>query len=218
MAGSTRFWPTWSSSSWSGFRRASRSIRANFAAAAPGARRAVPLVASRARDDGRTLPFGRPGPNGLAAHGGHVRPGLGVLGDFHIIREVGRGGMGVVYEAEQLSLRRRVALKVLPFAAAADPRQLQRFKSEAQATALLHHTNIVPVHAVGAERGVHYYAMQFIDGRTLADVISELRDSRADAEEGDGEGTRVWSSHPATAAAVRRVRPPSLRSSLARAD
>ncbi len=102
-------------------------------------------------------------------------PVLGVLGDFHILREVGRGGMGVVYEAEQLSLRRRVALKVLPFAAALDPRQLQRFKSEAQATALLHHTNIVPVYAVGAERGVHYYAMQFIDGRTLADVISELR-------------------------------------------
>ncbi len=102
-------------------------------------------------------------------------PGLGVLGDFHILREVGRGGMGIVYEAEQLSLRRRVALKVLPFAAALDPRQLQRFKSEAQATALLHHTNIVPVHAVGAERGVHYYAMQFIEGRTLADVITSER-------------------------------------------
>ncbi|MFI5459029.1 MAG: protein kinase, partial [Isosphaerales bacterium] len=117
-------------------------------------------------------------------------PGLGVLGDFHILREVGRGGMGIVYEAEQLSLRRRVALKVLPFAAALDPRQLQRFKSEAQATALLHHTNIVPVHGVGAERGVHYYAMQFIDGRTLADVISELRrleGKTREGEAGDGE-------------------------------
>ena len=112
---------------------------------------------------------------GAAAPADIAGPGLGVLGDFHIVREVGRGGMGVVYEAEQLSLRRRVALKVLPFAAALDPRQLARFKSEAQATALLHHTNIVPVHGVGAERGVHYYAMQFIDGRTLADVISELR-------------------------------------------
>jgi serine/threonine-protein kinase len=81
--------------------------------------------------------------------------GTGVLGDFRIIREVGRGGMGVVYEARQLSLGRRVALKVLPFAAALDPRQLQRFKVEAQAAALLHHTHIVPVFSVGVERGVH---------------------------------------------------------------
>jgi serine/threonine protein kinase len=61
------------------------------------------------------------------------------LGDFRILREVGRGGMGVVYEAEQLSLNRRVALKVLPFAAALDARQLQRFKNEAQAAAHLQH-------------------------------------------------------------------------------
>ena len=77
----------------------------------------------------------------------------GLLGDFRILREVGRGGMGVVYEAEQVSLGRRVALKVLPFAAALDPRQLQRFQIEAQAAACLHHTNIVPVYAVGCERG-----------------------------------------------------------------
>jgi hypothetical protein len=67
------------------------------------------------------------------------------LGDFRLIREVGRGGMGVVYEAEQISLRRRVAVKVLPFAAAMDSRQLQRFRNESQAAAQLHHTNIVPV-------------------------------------------------------------------------
>ncbi|MHC4452170.1 MAG: protein kinase domain-containing protein, partial [Planctomycetota bacterium] len=99
----------------------------------------------------------------------------GILGDFRIIREVGRGGMGVVYEAEQISLGRRVALKVLPFAAVFDDRHLQRFKNEAQAAASLHHTHIVPVHAVGQERGVHYYAMQFIDGRSLAQVVEELR-------------------------------------------
>jgi serine/threonine protein kinase len=102
-------------------------------------------------------------------------PELGVVGDFRILREVGRGGMGVVYEAEQLSLHRRVALKVLPLAGGLDTRQLQRFKTEAQAAALLHHTNIVPIHAVGCERGVHYYAMQFIDGQTLAQVINEQR-------------------------------------------
>src|ERR1700722_6868079 len=84
------------------------------------------------------------------------------LGDFRILRQVGRGGMGVVYEAEQLSLGRRVALKVLPFAATMDPTQLRRFKTEAQAAAQLHHTNIVPVFWVGCENGVHYYAMQFI--------------------------------------------------------
>src|SRR5207253_130876 len=97
------------------------------------------------------------------------------LGDFQLLREVGRGGMGVVYEAEQISLGRRVALKVLPFAATLDGRQLQRFKNEAQAAACLHHTNIVPVYAVGCERGVHYYAMQFIDGQTLATLIRDLR-------------------------------------------
>src|SRR5262249_53806648 len=84
-------------------------------------------------------------------------------------------GMGIVYEAEQLALARRVALKVLPFAVGLDARQLQRFKNEAHAAANLHHQNIVPVYFVGCDRGVHYYAMQFIDGRTLADMIAELR-------------------------------------------
>jgi serine/threonine protein kinase/tetratricopeptide (TPR) repeat protein len=111
------------------------------------------------------------------------RPGPAQLGDFRIVREVGRGGMGVVYEAEQLSLGRRVALKVLPFAAALDGKQLQRFKTEAQAAAQLHHTNIVPVFAVGADRGVHYYAMQFIDGQTLAGVIREMRGTTGDEDE-----------------------------------
>jgi serine/threonine protein kinase len=97
------------------------------------------------------------------------------LGDFRIVREVGRGGMGVVYEAEQISLGRRVALKVLPMAGTLDPRQLQRFKNEAQTAAHLQHQNIVPVHFVGCERGVHFYAMQFIEGQTLAAVIQELR-------------------------------------------
>ncbi|HJZ53784.1 MAG TPA: serine/threonine-protein kinase, partial [Gemmataceae bacterium] len=95
-----------------------------------------------------------------------------VLGDFRIVREVGRGGMGVVYEAEQVSLGRRVALKVLPSAAALDARQLQRFQNEARAAAHLQHPNIVPVLAVGCEAGVHYYAMQFVDGQSLAERIA----------------------------------------------
>lgn len=97
------------------------------------------------------------------------------LGDYRLVREIGRGGMGVVYEAQQLSLGRRVALKVLPFAATLDPRQLQRFKHEAQAAACLHHPHIVPVYAVGQERGVHYYVMQYIEGQTLTVPIEELR-------------------------------------------
>ncbi len=97
------------------------------------------------------------------------------LGDFQIVREIGRGGMGIVYEAIQLSLGRRVALKVLPFAATLDPKYLQRFQNEAQAAAQLHHTNIVPVYAVGRERGVHFYAMQLIEGQSLAALIEEMR-------------------------------------------
>lgn len=97
----------------------------------------------------------------------------GILGDFRILREIGRGGMGIVYEAEQISLRRRVALKVLPFAATLDGRRLERFKNEALAAARLHHSHIVPVYAVGCERGVYYYAMQMIDGVSLADVIGQ---------------------------------------------
>jgi serine/threonine protein kinase len=97
------------------------------------------------------------------------------FGDYRIIREIGRGGMGVVYEAEQASLGRRVALKVLPAAATMDPKQMRRFEVEAQAAACLHHTHIVPVHAVGCEGGVPYYVMQLIDGRSLDVVIRELR-------------------------------------------
>jgi serine/threonine protein kinase/Flp pilus assembly protein TadD len=105
-----------------------------------------------------------------AAH--EVSDASGVLGDFRIIREVGRGGMGIVYEAEQISLGRRVALKVLPFAATLDPRQLTRFQNEAKAAASLYHEHIVHVYGVGCERGVHFFAMQFVDGYTLADVIT----------------------------------------------
>jgi tRNA A-37 threonylcarbamoyl transferase component Bud32 len=99
----------------------------------------------------------------------------GPLGDFRLVQEIGRGGMGVVYEAVQLSLGRRVALKVLALATALDPRQLQRFENEARAAAHLHHGHIVPVFAVGCERGTHYYAMQLIDGPSLAAVIDDLR-------------------------------------------
>lgn len=90
------------------------------------------------------------------------------IGDFRIVRKIGQGGMGTVYEATQISLGRPVALKVLPFAAALDERHRKRFLLEAQAAAQLHHQNIVPVYAVGCERGTHYYAMQLIEGEPIS--------------------------------------------------
>jgi WD40 repeat protein/serine/threonine protein kinase len=97
------------------------------------------------------------------------------LGDYQILREVGRGGMGVVYEAQQLSLGRHVAIKVLPSHALLDPRHLRRFQREARSAARLHHTNIVPVFGVGEQDGLHYYVMQFIKGLGLDVVLDELR-------------------------------------------
>jgi serine/threonine protein kinase len=113
------------------------------------------------------------------------------LGDFRILREVGRGGMGVVYEAEQLSLGRRIALKVLPLALTLDPRQLQRFKNEARAAAQLHHPHIVPVYFVGSERGVHFYAMQYIDGQSLAEMIQSLLGREEEGGRGEEGRTKT---------------------------
>jgi serine/threonine protein kinase len=129
----------------------------------------------------------------------------GTLGDFRILHEIGRGGMGIVYEAEQISLNRRVALKVLPFAATMDPRHLQRFKHEAQAAAALHHSHIVPVYYVGCERGVHFFAMQLIEGQTLAAVLQQLRRPKGpeaaagsgSASAGPEERTGTYSPTPA---------------------
>ena len=134
------------------------------------------------------------GGTGVTDTGGEWQPGM-PLGDFRLIREIGRGGMGVVYEAEQLSLSRRIALKILPFALTLDPRQLQRFKNEARAAAQLHHQHIVPVHAVGCERGVHFFAMQYIEGQTLGEVIEELR--------------QIAGPRPASAGTASRRRPPA---------
>jgi hypothetical protein len=106
---------------------------------------------------------------------GPAADGPATLGEFEIVRELGRGSMGVVYEADQTSLRRRVALKVLRFGPVAELEAMQRFRREAETVARLHHTNIVPIFAVGCERDVHYYAMQFIEGQSLADVLAESR-------------------------------------------
>src|SRR5437588_3474028 len=143
-------------------------------------RLAAPLRASPLSGSGSAAPSGPPASGSSHDLAVENKPEttppteLGQIGEFRLLREIGRGGMGVVYEAHQISLNRRVALKVLPFAAAFDPKQLRRFENEAEAAAQLHHTNIVPVFAVGHERGVHYYAMQLIDGQSLAALIDEL--------------------------------------------
>src|SRR5262249_9649161 len=101
------------------------------------------------------------------------------LGDYRILREVGRGGMGIVYEAEQESLGRRVALKVLAAHGLKNPRQLLRFHREARAAARLHHTNIVPVFGVGEAAGHPYDVMQFIPGLGLDAVLEEIKRVRS---------------------------------------
>jgi serine/threonine protein kinase/WD40 repeat protein len=103
------------------------------------------------------------------------------LGDYRILRQVGHGGMGIVYEAEQVSLGRHVALKVLPAAGLMNPTYLERFRREAKAAAKLHHTNIVPVFGVGEAGGVHFYAMQFISGQSLDQVLCDVRRLRKHA-------------------------------------
>jgi WD40 repeat protein/serine/threonine protein kinase len=108
-------------------------------------------------------------------------PTLQQLGDFRIIREVGKGGMGIVYEAEQVSLGRHVALKLLPKTLLLDARAKRRFEREAKSAAKLHHTNIVPVFGVGEQDGMPYYVMQFIQGLGLDEVLDELKKLQAGA-------------------------------------
>lgn len=121
-----------------------------------------------------------------------------ILGDYRLNREIGRGGMGIVYEATQLSLRRSVALKVLPFAAVLDQQQVARFRNEAQAAASLHHPHIVPVFAVGCERGVHYYSMQLIDGQTLEQVFNELSPNQLRGRDSQIKPSNIFKLHNQT--------------------
>ena len=115
-------------------------------------------------------------------------PFLKQLGDFRIIREVGHGGMGIVYEAEQVSLGRHVALKVLPAQMVRDAKHKRRFEREARSAAKLHHTNIVPVFGVGEHDGTPYYVMQFIQGLGLDAVLDELKRLKTQPAGAAGEG------------------------------
>lgn len=104
------------------------------------------------------------------------------VGEFRIVRELGRGGMGTVYEAEQIALGRRVALKTLSIAPQQDGHRPERFQQEARAAALLQHPHIVSVYSAGIDNGVHYLAMQLVDGRNLSQVIGELRQRRLSSD------------------------------------
>ena len=130
------------------------------------------------------------------------------LGDFRILNEIGRGGMGVVYEADQVSLGRRVAVKVLPFAALLDRRQLERFRNEARAAAMLKHANIVSVLSVGYEAGVHFYAMELIEGCSVAEVISQSY-SRTDQTD-DHSDNHLTASQPVSSTPKTHVETNSL--------
>jgi eukaryotic-like serine/threonine-protein kinase len=134
----------------------------------------------------------------VRAHTPRQRPAVPILsqlGDYRVLREIGRGGMGVMYEAEQISLGRRVALKILPGRASSDPVVQERFRREARAAARLHHTNIVPVFEVGQQGDVAYYAMQFIQGQGLEQVIHEL--TRLHAPDRDPVGKARERDRPA---------------------
>lgn len=125
-------------------------------------------------------------PTGPYSSSSHECKRLERIGDYRILRQVGRGGMGIVYEAEQVSLGRHVALKVLPAQSLLEAQRFQRFEREARAAARLHHTNIVPIYGVGSDQGHHYYVMQFIHGHPLNEVLAELchlrSNQQADAE------------------------------------
>ncbi|WP_372722716.1 protein kinase [Novipirellula sp.] len=107
------------------------------------------------------------------------------LGDFYLHEQIGRGGMGVVYRATQRSLKRTVAIKLLPLPSILDSRQITRFQHEAEAAGGLQHPHIVPVYAVGCERGVHYYAMQFIDGMSVDEIILKRSLEFQSVDQGD---------------------------------
>ena len=158
------------------YRRGERPLPQRVHREIPGARRADRRAVPGPGRDGTVRQRGRPGDRAAsAARPGTAGPIPERLGDYRILREIARGGMGIVYEAVQESLGRHVALKVLPQHRLADPNQLERFQREARAAAMLHHTNIVPVFGVGEHDGVHYYAMQYIQGQGLDAVLAEVK-------------------------------------------
>jgi len=165
------------------FRRGERPSVSEYAARCSGAEDELREVLSALIQVERLAP-GSDSFEGTAAVPPAQLPMPAAFGDFRILREIGRGGMGVVYEAEQVSLARRVALKVLHRQLLTNQQHAKRFDREARAAARLHHTNIVPVFGVGTQDDVHYYVMQFIHGRGLDEVLVELKRLRDESATG----------------------------------
>ncbi|HBF23229.1 MAG TPA: hypothetical protein DDW23_05360 [Planctomycetes bacterium] len=144
----------------------------------PGLRNLLEAV-GKARMEGKEEPITDSGD--LFPSLGGREPGEGeTLGDFELLREVGRGGMGVIYEAHQKSLKRRVALKVLYPGLSSSEKAMSRFRREAEAVARLSHPGIIPIYAVGEDRGLNFFAMRFLDGPNLAQVIDELKRAKGE--------------------------------------
>ncbi|MEM7454839.1 MAG: WD40 repeat domain-containing serine/threonine-protein kinase, partial [Planctomycetota bacterium] len=118
------------------------------------------------------------------------------LGDYQLIQEIGRGGMGIVFEALHSTMRRRVALKVLPRSSAEKSNYLSRFLTEARSAGQLHHTNIVPVFEVGEADGLHFYAMQFIRGENLDKVIEDIKVIRGVEDQKQQSGAKRLTAYP----------------------
>ena len=186
------------------FRRGERPSLSDLVARHPqmaeDLRKIIPALVELEQIGGSTGSFSGSGADGAGSViGNHPES----LGDYRILRQIGGGGMGVVYEAEHGSLKSRVALKVMHPRIRNDKKFLRRFHLEARAAAGLHHTNIVSVFDYGEQGGVCYYAMQYIKGQPLDSVLRDLRRLKEDGPSDHLTFTREFRGSAAAAGIVR---------------